>query len=75
MMAINGKVKDCYNQYKVPGTAMVTIKVARGGRVAETSVSGKFAGTPTGSCVEAAARGAKFPPSDAQTIQYPFPLH
>jgi hypothetical protein len=75
MLPVNARVKECYNQYKVPGTAMVTIKLARGGKVSETSVSGKFAGTPTGSCVEAAARTAKFPPTDAQSFAYPFPLH
>jgi predicted Zn finger-like uncharacterized protein len=75
MMAVNPKVKDCYNQYKVPGTAMVSIKLARGGRVSDASVSGKFAGTPTGSCVESAVKSAKFPPTDAQSFQYPFPLH
>jgi hypothetical protein len=75
MMAVSPKVKDCYNQYKVPGTAMVAMKLARGGRVVDATVSGKFAGTPTGACVESAARGAKFPPTEAQTFQYPFSLH
>jgi hypothetical protein len=75
MMAINGKIKDCYNQYKVPGTAMVNIKLARGGRVSDASVSGKFAGTPTGTCVESAVKSAKFPPTEAQGFAYPFPLH
>jgi hypothetical protein len=75
MMAVNPKVKDCYNQYKVPGTAMVTMKLARGGRVAGATVTGKFAGTPTGACVEAAAKTAKFPQTDAQSFDYPFSLH
>jgi predicted Zn finger-like uncharacterized protein len=75
MAPVNGRVKDCYNQYKVPGTAMVSLKLARGGKVSDASVSGKFAGTPTGACVEAAAKSARFPATDAQTIQYPFALH
>jgi hypothetical protein len=75
MMGVQPKVKDCFNQYKVPGTAMMTIKVARGGRVSDASVGGKFAGTPTGTCLESAAKSAKFPPTEAQTIQYPFLLH
>jgi predicted Zn finger-like uncharacterized protein len=75
MMAVNPKVHDCFNQFKVPGVAMVTLKLARGGRVNDANVSGKFAGTPTGACVESAAKGAKFPPTEAQTIAYPFPLH
>jgi predicted Zn finger-like uncharacterized protein len=75
MQGVQPKVKGCFDQYKVPGTAMMTIKVARGGRVSDASVGGKFAGTPTGTCLESAARTAKFPPSEAQTIQYPFLLH
>jgi hypothetical protein len=37
-------------------------------------VSGKFAGTPTGSCVEKAVKSAVFPPSDGFTTPYPFQL-
>jgi hypothetical protein len=75
MMALNPRVHECFNQFKVPGTAMVTLKLSRGGKVSDASVGGKFANTPTGTCVESAARSAKFPATEAQTIQYPFSLH
>jgi hypothetical protein len=38
-------------------------------------VGGKFAGTPTGTCIEAAVKGAHFPPVEAQSFDFPFALH
>lgn len=75
MRAVQPRVKECYNQYKVSGIANVSISVSRGGRVGSASVTGKFAGTPSGSCVEAAAKTAKFPPCDAMSFPWPFQLH
>jgi len=75
MKAVQPRVKECYNQYKVPGIANVSIAVSKGGRIASASVSGKFAGTPSGSCVEAAAKTAKFPPCEAMSFPWPFQLH
>jgi hypothetical protein len=75
MMGVQPKVKDCYNQYKVPGTAMVFLKIARGGRVSDATVSGKFAGTATGTCVEEASKTAQFPAVEGTTFYYPVPLH
>jgi hypothetical protein len=74
MKAVQPKVQACANQYKVPGTAMAQISVATGGRVSSASVTGKFAGTPTGSCVESAAKTAKFPPCQAMSFPWPFTL-
>jgi hypothetical protein len=74
MKGVQPKVQACANQFKVPGTAMATIGVASGGRVNTASVTGKFAGTPTGSCVETAAKSAKFPPCQSMTFPWPFTL-
>ncbi len=74
MKGVQPRVKECFNQYKQPGIANVSISVARGGRVASATVSGKFAGTPSGSCVEAAAKTAKFPPCEAMSFPWPFQL-
>ena len=75
MKAVQPRVKECYNQYKVPGIANVSISVSKGGRIASASVTGKFAGTPSGTCVEAAAKTAKFPPCEAMSFPWPFQLH
>jgi eukaryotic-like serine/threonine-protein kinase len=75
MKGVQRKVQACANRFKVPGTAMANISVAHGGRVASATVtSNKFVGTPTGSCVEAAARSAKFPLCKAMDFPWPFTL-
>ena len=64
MNGVKAKVSDCYNQFKVPGMAMVNIVIGKNGKVDSATVTGKFAGTPTGACVEKAVKTATFPPSD-----------
>jgi predicted Zn finger-like uncharacterized protein len=72
--SVRPKVSNCYNQFKVPGTAMVNITIGKNGKVSKAEVTGKFAGTPTGQCVEAAVKTASFPPSDGFSTPYPFQL-
>jgi predicted Zn finger-like uncharacterized protein len=74
MKAVQPKVQACANQFKVPGTALATISVATGGKVTSATVTGKFAGSPTGSCVESAAKSAKFIPCQSMTFPWPFTL-
>ncbi|HTA18884.1 MAG TPA: hypothetical protein VK989_06305, partial [Polyangia bacterium] len=74
MNSVKGKVADCYQQFKVPGMAMVNIVIGKSGRVSSANVTGKFAGTPTGSCVEKAVKTASFPASDGLSTPYPFQL-
>jgi predicted Zn finger-like uncharacterized protein len=74
MKGVQPKVQACANQFKAPGTAMANIGVAAGGRVSSATVTGKFAGTPSGSCVETAAKSAKFPPCQAMSFPWPFTL-
>jgi predicted Zn finger-like uncharacterized protein len=74
MNGIKGKINDCYQQFKVPGMAMVNVVIGKSGKVGTATVSGKFAGTPTGLCVEKAVKSASFPPSEGLTTPYPFQL-
>jgi hypothetical protein len=74
LKGVQPKISACYNQFKVPGTAMVNVVIAKNGKVTKADVSGKFAGTPTGTCVEAAVKTASFPPSDGFSTPYPFQL-
>jgi predicted Zn finger-like uncharacterized protein len=74
MNSVKGKVSNCYNQFKVPGMAMVNVVIGKSGKVTSATVTGKFAGTPTGTCVEQAVKTASFPPSDGLTTPYPFQL-
>jgi predicted Zn finger-like uncharacterized protein len=75
MNSVKGKVNDCYNQFKVPGMAMVNVVIGKNGKISSATVTGKFAGTPTGACVERAVKSANFPPSsDGLSTPYPFNL-
>jgi len=74
MNGVKGKVGACFNQFKVPGMAMVNVVISPSGKVSSATVTGKFAGTPTGSCVESAVKSASFPPSEGLTTPYPFNL-
>jgi hypothetical protein len=72
MSAIMPKAsKACYDQFKVPGMADAYLTIGKNGRVTDVKVRGKFAGTPTGSCVEAAVKQARFPPNAGQNTGYP----
>lgn len=74
MDARRPRVHDCYTEFKVPGVALVTVKIGKNGRVSAADVRGKFEGTPVGACVENAVKGAAFPPSDGLTAVFPFNL-
>ncbi len=74
MNSVKPKVQACYNQYKQGGMAMVNVVIGRSGKVSSATVTGKFAGTPTGTCVEKAVKSANFPPSEGLTTPYPFQL-
>lgn len=57
------------------GNAVVSITIAGPtGRVSGATVSGSFAGTPVGTCIARAVRGATFPRfvRPTLTIQFPF---
>jgi hypothetical protein len=53
---------------------MANVVIAKNGKVSNANVTGKFAGTPTGACVETAVKTARFPPSDGFVTPYPFQL-
>jgi hypothetical protein len=74
MKAIKGKIADCYARFQTPGIAMVNVVIACDGRVSSATATGRFAGTPTGACVEAAVKTATFPPSLGLVTPYPFQL-
>jgi predicted Zn finger-like uncharacterized protein len=76
MRGIKAKVQGCYDRYKVPGMANVQVRIGRNGRVSSARVKGMFSGTPTGACVQAAARSARFPrfKGSPMSITYPFIL-
>jgi hypothetical protein len=74
MNAVKPEISRCYQAYGVPGMALVNVAIAPDGLVSSARVTGRFAGTPTGTCVEQAVLTARFPPSDGLATPYPFQL-
>ena len=74
MGSVASKAQACFNGTQ--GTAIVKLTVAPSGQVEKVKVTGVFAGTPVGACVEAAVRGAKFPAWDGgpQSFGYSYLL-
>lgn len=74
MNGVAAKVSACYDGQQ--GTASVKLTVAPTGQIQRVAVSGVFAGTPVGACVEAAVQGASFPPWDGgpQSVNYSYLL-
>jgi predicted Zn finger-like uncharacterized protein len=72
LRSVQGAVSSCGGGQH--GVAMVAITVSgSSGRVTNANVSGQFAGTPVGSCVARAVRGAQFPRFRRPTFNVSFP--
>lgn len=65
---------ECYEKYKVAGHAQVMVRIEADGSVSSAQVTGKFAGTPSGRCVEAIVRKASFPSFKEGPIEVQYPL-
>lgn len=73
MNGVQGAVTACGNGEH--GTATVAVTVAGStGRVTGANVTGQFAGTPVGSCIARAVRGATFPRFTRPTFTFNFPF-
>lgn len=73
---VNPAVYKCYDSYGVPGRADVYLDVKGDGTIRTVEVRGELADTPTGKCVAAAVKQARFPPfkRDSMQIHYPYLL-
>jgi len=58
------------------GVASATLTIASSGRVSHSTIDGAFVGTPAGSCMALALRGATFPAFSGASfkVTYPFAL-
>jgi hypothetical protein len=76
MGSVQSKAKACFQQYHVPGTALVAVVIGQSGKVQEADVKGVLAGTPTGDCVQKAVKGASFGrfKGSPMSVTYPFVL-
>jgi hypothetical protein len=53
--------RACHAKYKVPGRGKLKLAIASDGTVESTEHEGDFGGTPTGQCIDSAARSLVFP--------------
>lgn len=76
MQRIQGRVRACYEKFRVSGTAMVKITISGEGRLSSALVRGRFAATPSGACIRTAVMAARFPEFSGSPIRisYPFML-
>jgi hypothetical protein len=75
MKPVMPKVAACYERYRVPGAATLTITIANTGRVSRVQVDGPLGGTPTAACVGGAVMEAQFRTfTDEQQVITPFPV-
>jgi hypothetical protein len=74
MAAVERKAHACFAGTQ--GLAPVRLTVAPSGRVTKATVTGMFAGSPAGACVERAVRAARFAPWDGgpQSFNYNYLL-
>ncbi|MCA9664865.1 MAG: hypothetical protein KC503_04730 [Myxococcales bacterium] len=76
MEKLRPAVHRCYEKHKVEGHAQATVRIEADGRVSEVSLAGKFKGTPSGACVIAVVKTARFDrfKNGPIVIQYPLLL-
>jgi len=70
MAAVASKAQACYKGTQ--GTASVKLTISPSGAVSKVTVGGAFAGKPEAACVEAAVKGAKFPPWDGGQMSFTY---
>ncbi len=73
MKVISGRIQACNDTYRVAGGFKVKVTVGADGAVTAATASPPMGGTPTGSCVEKAVRGARFKKTkNSITFNYPY---
>ncbi|HVV88661.1 MAG TPA: hypothetical protein VHE35_36705 [Kofleriaceae bacterium] len=65
---------DCYDAYGVMGKAKLTYTVAGDGSVTAYEQQGDFVDTPTGTCIDKAARAVTFPRTKKRSFTFSFPV-
>ena len=74
MRRLMGRVRSCFDKYKVPGQLVLRVTVQPSGR-ASAVPRGQFAGSATGRCVAAGvARIVKFPSFAGPAISFSYPF-
>ena len=74
MKPVVDAAKACFDKYGVPGAAKLVYTVSGDGKVLAFELTGEFVDTPTGTCIDKAARTASFPRSRRASFGFTYPL-
>ena len=72
MASVEPAVRACVGERH--GTAAVDVVVQGSGRVTSATVTGNFQGSPEGSCIARAVRGARFPAFTGEVLRFRYPF-
>ena len=72
---IRVQAQKCFETYGVAGKAVLQFTFDKKGKISALSQEGDFTETPTGSCIDKAARAVSFPASNNKTTTVSFPLN
>lgn len=64
----------CFQQFAVAGNAKLKLTVSGDGAVTKYEQQGDFTGTPTGDCIDQAAKQLSFPRTKKPTTSFAFPI-
>jgi hypothetical protein len=71
MQSVEPAVRACAGERH--GTAQVDVVVQGTGRVTSATITGNFQGSPEGSCIARAVRGARFPQFTGEALRFRYP--
>lgn len=76
MAPVVDAASKCFEQYGIVGKAKLRLTILGDGTVAKYQQQGDFVGTPTGACIDAAAKPVTFPKTrkPRESISYPIIL-
>ena len=76
MGSVAKRAQACYDKFNQAGTVGVKASVAPSGQITKVTITGAFAGTPTGECVASVVSGVSFPAWDGapMTVNYSYLL-
>lgn len=74
MQPVKQAASACYDAYGIMGKAKLTYTVGGDGAIIAYEQAGDFIDTPTGTCIDKAARAVTFPRSQKKQFTFSYPL-
>lgn len=71
---VSDAARDCFDAYGVPGKAKLVYTVNNTGAITAFEQTGDFIDTPTGRCIDKAAKAVSFPASRKRSFTFTYPI-